>query len=84
MVQVLDNTALNRIAQQQLRVDGPVSVQHINSLVATVMAASTATLRYPGQPQRAEGIAEPRTGQVRMFGTNWGPKSSDLDSGWEL
>lgn len=46
-VVVLDNTALNRIAVQQLRADNP-TVQHINSLVATVMAASTATLRYPG------------------------------------
>lgn len=49
-LQVLDNTALNRIAVQQLRADNP-TVQHINSLVATVMAASTATLRYPGDAE---------------------------------
>lgn len=47
-VQVLDNTALNRIAMQQLHADSKVSVQHVNGLVATVMAASTATLRFPG------------------------------------
>lgn len=44
---VLDNTALNRIAVDRLRIDNP-SVAEINSLVSTVMAASTTTLRYPG------------------------------------
>ena len=46
-VVVLDNTALNRIAEERLRIQNP-SVDHINSLVATIMAASTTTLRYPG------------------------------------
>lgn len=46
-VVVLDNLALNRIAVDRLRIDNP-SVSHINSLVATIMAASTTTLRYPG------------------------------------
>lgn len=46
-VVVLDNTALNRIAEERLRIKNP-SVDHINSLVATIMAASTTTLRYPG------------------------------------
>lgn len=46
-VVVLDNSALNRIAVDRLRIDNP-SVDHINSLVATIMAASTTTLRYPG------------------------------------
>jgi len=46
-VVVLDNLALNRIAVDRLRIDNP-SVDHINSLVATIMAASTTTLRYPG------------------------------------
>jgi tubulin gamma len=46
-VVVLDNTALNRIAVERLRVDNP-TVDHLNSLVATIMAASTTTLRYPG------------------------------------
>jgi tubulin gamma len=46
-VVVLDNTALNRIAVDRLRIPNP-SVHHVNSLVSTVMAASTTTLRYPG------------------------------------
>lgn len=46
-VVVLDNTALNAIAVDRLRVASP-SVGQLNSLVSTVMAASTTTLRYPG------------------------------------
>lgn len=46
-VVVLDNTALNRIAVDRLRVENP-TVSQLNSLVSTVMAASTTTLRYPG------------------------------------
>ena len=46
-VVVLDNTALNRIASDRLQIDNP-TVDHLNSLVATIMAASTTTLRYPG------------------------------------
>lgn len=46
-VVVLDNTALERIAVDRLRIPNP-TVDHINSLVATIMAASTTTLRYPG------------------------------------
>lgn len=46
-VVVLDNTALNRIAVERLHVSNP-SFSETNSLVSTVMAASTATLRYPG------------------------------------
>lgn len=46
-VVVLDNAALNRIAVDRLRIDNP-SVDHVNSLVATIMAASTTTLRFPG------------------------------------
>ena len=45
-VVVLDNTALNRIAVDRLRIANP-SFSQTNSLVSTVMAASTAT-RYPG------------------------------------
>jgi tubulin gamma len=44
---VLDNAALERIASERLRIPNP-SVSQLNSLVSTVMAASTATLRYPG------------------------------------
>lgn len=46
-VVVLDNTALNRIAVDRLKIPIP-TVSQTNSLVATVMAASTTTLRYPG------------------------------------
>jgi tubulin gamma len=46
-VVVLDNMALNRIATERLRVENP-TVDHVNGLVATIMAASTSTLRYPG------------------------------------
>ena len=45
-VVVLDNTALNRIAAERLRLSNP-TVDQLNSLVATIMAASTTTLRYP-------------------------------------
>ena len=46
-VVVLDNTALNNIATDRLKIENP-SVGVLNSLVSTVMAASTTTLRYPG------------------------------------
>lgn len=46
-VVVLDNTALNRIAVDRLKLLNP-TVNQLNSLVSTVMAASTTTLRYPG------------------------------------
>lgn len=46
-VVVLDNTALNQIAVDRLRIENP-TVDQLNSLVATIMAASTTTLRYPG------------------------------------
>lgn len=46
-VVVLDNTALNRIAVERLKIPNP-TVDQLNSLVATIMAASTTTLRYPG------------------------------------
>lgn len=45
-VVVLDNTALNRIAADRLRLESPTFAE-TNSLVSTVMAASTTTLRYP-------------------------------------
>uniref|UniRef100_A0A164X898 Tubulin/FtsZ 2-layer sandwich domain-containing protein n=1 Tax=Daucus carota subsp. sativus TaxID=79200 RepID=A0A164X898_DAUCS len=46
-VVLLDNTALNRIAVEHLHIPNP-SVSQTNSLVSTVMSASTTTLRYPG------------------------------------
>jgi tubulin gamma len=45
-VVVLDNNALNRIATDRLRIPKP-DFHVVNGLVSTVMAASTATLRYP-------------------------------------
>ena len=44
---VLDNTALHKICADRLRIENP-SISELNSLVSTVMAASTTTLRYPG------------------------------------
>ena len=44
---VLDNTSLNRIAEDRLGIHS-ASIQQTNTLVSTVMAASTTTLRYPG------------------------------------
>lgn len=46
-VVVLDNTSLNRIAVERLHITTPTFAQ-TNSLVSTVMSASTTTLRYPG------------------------------------
>lgn len=45
-VVVLDNHALNKIAVDRLKISSP-SFDQVNSLVSTVMAASTTTLRYP-------------------------------------
>lgn len=45
-VVVLDNTALNRLAVDRLKLQNPTFAQ-TNTLVSTVMAASTTTLRYP-------------------------------------
>lgn len=44
---VLDNAALNRITESSLHLANP-TLADTNSLVSTVMAASTSTLRYPG------------------------------------
>ena len=46
-VVVLDNTSLNSIATDRLHISNP-SLNQVNSIVSTVMAASTATMRYPG------------------------------------
>ncbi|KAI3767116.1 hypothetical protein L2E82_17202 [Cichorium intybus] len=46
-VVVIDNTALNRIVVERLHIQNP-TVSETNSLVSTVMAASTTTLRYLG------------------------------------
>lgn len=44
---VVDNTALNRIAEERLDLHDP-SFKETNAIVSTVMAASTTSLRYPG------------------------------------
>lgn len=44
---VLDNTALNSIAVERLHIANPTIAQ-TNAIISTVMATSTATLRYPG------------------------------------
>jgi len=46
-VVVLDNTALFRISAERLHISQP-TIAETNSLVSTVMSASTTTLRYPG------------------------------------
>ncbi|KAL0230024.1 hypothetical protein PCE1_003588 [Barthelona sp. PCE] len=43
---VIDNTALHSIVQDRLKVENP-DYNDINSLIATVMSASTNTLRFP-------------------------------------
>nr|P54405.1 RecName: Full=Tubulin gamma chain; AltName: Full=Gamma-tubulin [Reticulomyxa filosa]CAA65885.1 gamma-tubulin [Reticulomyxa filosa] len=46
-VVVIDNTSLHRIADERLQLDF-ASFKETNSIISTVMAASTTTLRYPG------------------------------------
>ena len=46
-VVILDNSALTRIAVDRLHLDNP-TFEQTNSIVSTVMATSTSTLRYPG------------------------------------
>lgn len=46
---VLDNAAMNRVAGLRAGdADAAATLEHVNSLVSNVMAASTLTLRYPG------------------------------------
>lgn len=46
-VVVLDNTAMNRVAEEALHLQHP-EMSQVNQLVSLVMAQSTVTLRYPG------------------------------------
>jgi tubulin gamma len=46
-VVVIDNGALNRVAEESLLTKTP-TFSETNSIISTVMAASTTTLRYPG------------------------------------
>lgn len=45
-VVVLDNNALHRVAAEKLHINDP-SFTQTNQIVATILAASTSTLRYP-------------------------------------
>jgi tubulin gamma len=45
-VVVMDNGALGRIALESLRIKVP-SFHHVNSLISTVICASTSTIRFP-------------------------------------
>lgn len=46
-VVVIDNTSLNRIFVEKLKLNNP-TFQQTNNLISNVMSASTTTLRYPG------------------------------------
>lgn len=46
-VVVLDNTAMNRVAEEALHLQHP-EMSQVNQLVSSVMAQSTITVRYPG------------------------------------
>lgn len=46
-VVVLDNSALHSIAENRIKISSP-NISQTNSLISTVMSASTSTLRYPG------------------------------------
>jgi len=46
-VVVIDNTALTRLASDRLKLNKP-TFEQTNSIVSTIMSASTTTLRYPG------------------------------------
>ena len=46
-VVVIDNCALTRMVTDHLKLKDP-TVTHMNSIVSTIMSASTTTLRYPG------------------------------------
>ncbi|GAW78997.1 tubulin gamma chain [Plasmodium gonderi] len=46
-VVVIDNTSLNRIFVDRLKLNNP-TFQQTNTIISSVMSASTTTLRYPG------------------------------------
>lgn len=75
---VLDNTALNRIATERLHIANPTFAQ-VNSLVSTVMAASTATLRYPGA-RPCPRLCPSGTAWLRREGRPWAAWSREQGS----
>lgn len=80
-VVVLDNTALNRIAADRLRIQNPTFTQ-INSLVSTIMSVSTTTLRYPSYMNNdLMGLLAPLipTPRLHYLMTGYTPLSTDTD-----
>lgn len=80
-VVVLDNTALNHIATDRLRIQNPTFTQ-INSLVSTIMSVSTSTLRYPSYMNNdLMGLLAPLipTPRLHFLMTGYTPLSTDTD-----
>uniref|UniRef100_A0A1B6MUZ4 Tubulin gamma chain n=2 Tax=Graphocephala atropunctata TaxID=36148 RepID=A0A1B6MUZ4_9HEMI len=81
-VVVLDNTALNRIATDRLRIQTPTFTQ-INSLVSTIMSVSTTTLRYPSYMNNdLIGLIGPLipTPRLHFLMTGYTPLTSDHEA----
>ena len=77
-----DNTALNRIAVDRLRIDNPTFSQ-INELVSTIMSVSTTTLRYPSYMNNdLIGLIAPLipTPNLHFLMTGYTPLSTESDS----
>ena len=80
---VLDNTALNRIAVDRLRIETP-SFSQINELVSTIMSVSTTTLRYPSYMNNdLIGLIAPLipTPNLHFLMTGYTPLSTEADNG---
>ena len=78
---VLDNTALNRIATDRLKIEAP-SFAQINSLVSTIMATSTTTLRYPSyMNNNFIGLIAPLipTPRLHFLMTGYTPITNELE-----
>ena len=81
-VVVLDNTALNRIAVERLKLTNP-SFGQINSLVSTIMSVSTATLRYPSYMNNdLIGLIAPLipTPRLHFLMTGYTPLTTDQEA----
>merc|ERR1711973_383036 len=79
---VLDNTALNRIAVDRLRIENP-SFSQINELVSTIMSVSTTTLRYPSYMNNdLIGLIAPLipTPNLHFLMTGYTPLSTEADN----
>jgi len=80
-VVVLDNTALNRIAVDRMRIAQP-SFTQINELVSTIMSVSTTTLRYPSYMNNdLIGLIAPLipTPNLHFLMTGYTPLASDAE-----